>query len=127
MMSVQTCHEYAREISARYLRSSKKEKSRILDEFARACQYNRKYALTLLRNPPPPRNGPIPRPRAGRYGKDVQKALAQVRECSDRLCAKRLVPFMEEIVTALERHNELVLSQATKTKLFLLSPATADR
>jgi hypothetical protein len=127
MMSVQTCHEYAREISARYLMSARKEKIRILDEFTRACQYNRKYALSLLRNPPAPRNGSIKRPRAFRYGKDVQQALVQVWECSDRLCAKRLVPFMDEFVTALQRHDELKLPQATKVKLLSISPATADR
>jgi len=37
-------------VAERYQRARKKEKSKILDEFAKTAQYNRIYASWLLRN-----------------------------------------------------------------------------
>ena len=37
-------------VAERYQRARKKEKSKILDEFAKTAQYNRAYASWLLRN-----------------------------------------------------------------------------
>lgn len=127
MMSVQASHEYARELSPRYCRASKAEKSRILDEFCRTCGYNRKYAIALLREPPAKQSKAVKRRRARHYGNDVCSALTKVWEASDRLCAKRLVPFLSELIEVLQRHAELVLPSDTRNKLLSISPATADR
>jgi hypothetical protein len=127
MMSVQARQEYTREIGARYRAADSKEKSRILDEFVMTCTYNRKYALGLLNNPPPIRKEPIKRPRAARYNEDVRRALAELWEDSGGLCSKRLIPFLPELIAALERHDEMVLSAPVRKKLLCISPATADR
>src|SRR5438105_3784217 len=101
MMSIRSKQELARTLSVRYRSASVADKRRILDEFAMTCGYNRKYALSVLRNPPVPQTAPITRPRARRYGERVQRALALVWEASDCACAKRLVPFLAELVDAL--------------------------
>ena len=84
MMSVSSRQELAREVSVRYARASRSEKSRILDEFVRTTGYHRKYAMGVLRHPPALRAGPIRRPRAARYGPDVVRALVRVWETAGR-------------------------------------------
>lgn len=126
-MSNQSRNEYAREVSARYSRASRSEKSLILDEFCQTGGYNRKYAVGLLRDPPKARSTPIERPRAKRYGADVTRALKLLWLLSNGLCAKRLVPFLSEFIPALERHQEICLPTHVREKLLTISPATADR
>ena len=127
MMSNQSRNEYAREVSARYKGASRSEKSVILDEFCRTGGYNRKYAVCLLRDPPAQRSTPVLRPRAKRYGADVTAALKRLWLLSNGLCAKRLVPFLSEFISALERHQEICLLPHVREKLMTISPATADR
>jgi hypothetical protein len=127
MMSVEASHEYARELSCRYQAARRTEKSSILDEFCRTCGYNRKYAIALLRDPPAKRTAAVKRTRARIYGKDVSSSLVKVWEASDRLCAKRLVPFLPELLEVLQRHKELELPTDMRTKLLAVSAATADR
>src|SRR3989344_5246689 len=48
-MNMHTKHEVAKTILERYLRSSRDEKKKILDEFCATTGYDRKYAITKLR------------------------------------------------------------------------------
>jgi len=50
MMSQRSKRELAEELQARYLKSNKKEKTRMLDEFVATTRYSRKYANYLLKN-----------------------------------------------------------------------------
>src|SRR4030095_12619720 len=43
------------------------------------------------------------------------------------ICAKRLVPFLPELVPTLERHGHLVVTDEVRAQLLELSPATVDR
>ena len=43
--------EYAAAVRPRYLKASKREKKRILDEFCQVTGYHRKSAIRLLRDP----------------------------------------------------------------------------
>ena len=47
-MSPTSKTEYLKQIKQRYKKSSKKEKTKILDEFCEICCYNRKYAIRIL-------------------------------------------------------------------------------
>ena len=126
-MSSHARNEYVREVSSRYKRASRSEKSQILDEFCQTGGYNRKYALGLLGTPPPPRTVPIERPRAKRYDAEIRRVLTQVWVMSNGLCSKRLVPFMLQLLDALQSHQELCLSGPIREKLLSISPATVDR
>ena len=66
-----------------------------------------------------------PRPR--HYGPDVQHALFLVWHAANRICAKRLIPFLPTLVEALERHGHLHLSEKCRSQLLSMSAATADR
>ena len=124
--------EYARAVSSRYLKGGKREKGRILDEFCKTTGHHRKSAVRLLRNPPAKARGVgvdgakrQGRPKA--YGFEVVSALRQVWEVSDRLCSKRLAPFVPELTRALEQHGEIALSDDVRGQLQAMSASTMDR
>lgn len=127
MMSVTSKRELLSTVSPRYVLATDADKARILDEFVATTGYHRKYAITLLRHPPAPRRRPITRPRQKTYPLAVQHALVRLWEIAGRICSKRLVPGLPDLVDALERHGELTLDAPTRALLLALSAATADR
>jgi hypothetical protein len=125
-MTKQAKRELLKKIRPRYLKASKAEKTRILDEFVAVTNYNRKYAIQLLRHGPPRRSTKkVGRKRT--YGPDVIAAVVKVWEASGRVCGKRLQPFVLEMVAVLERHGELTIGPGTKALLLQMSAATIDR
>ena len=118
--------EYTEAVRGRYLKAIKKDKGRILDEFIRVSGYHRKAAIRLLH-----RNGSAGKGRRrGRqrcYRNEVVDALRQTWEASDRLCSKRLKPFLGELARVMRQHGELHLSTAVEAQLCQMSPATIDR
>ena len=54
-------------------------------------------------------------------------ALKRVWQIMDCICGKRLAPFLPELVPILERHEELVLDEDTRSKLVTISAASIDR
>src|SRR5205814_6994991 len=127
MMSMKSKRELLTAVSPRYVTATGAEKRRILDEFAAATGYHRKYALALLNHPPVPRARAVRRPREKAYPPPVQRALVRLWEIAGRICGKRLVPGLPDLIAALERHGELSLDPQTRARLLTLSPATADR
>ena len=125
-MSFQAKRELLAQSASRYQAANHAQKSGILDEFVAVTGYTRKYAIRILRHPPPVAVA-ITRPRAPRYGPTVQEALRVAWEAANGICGKRLVPFLPELVPALERHGHLYLSDDVRAQLLALSPATADR
>ena len=49
-MSLKSKHELLEVVRPRYLRASKFEKQKILDEFTSATGYHRKHAIRVLKN-----------------------------------------------------------------------------
>ncbi len=126
-MSMKSKRELLTTVSPRYVTATGTEKRRILDEFVATTGYHRKYAIALLRRPPLPRHQPITRPRGKIYPATVQRALVRLWEIAGRICSKRLIAGLPDLIAALERHGELALDASTRTLLLTLSPATADR
>lgn len=117
--------EYARALSPRYLKANKQDKGLILDEFCKTTGHHRKSAIRLLGNPPPAARKGQGRPKE--YDSLATQALLKVWEASDRLCSKRLAPFIEELVIVLECHKELMLSPFVRSQLLEMSASTMDR
>ncbi len=126
-MSVQAKRELLAQTAPRYRAAPPQHKHAILDEFVAATGYARKYAIRLLGQPTVPRPAPITRPRARAYGPDVVEALTVAWAAANYVCAKRLVPFLPDLVASLERHGHLALGVEVRTQLLALSAATADR
>jgi hypothetical protein len=124
---------------ARYRRASKKEKGRILDEFAQDTGYNRVYAARILRGhglrvevaPGVVVEGSVrvtrKRVRDCEYGPEVVKALTKIWKTMDYLCGKRLVAALPEVAPCMVRCGELKVSRAARDKLMRISGATIDR
>ncbi len=108
------------------MRASKKEKGRILDEFTEVIGCHRKAAIRLLRRGDQDR---VSKKRGypRQYGAPVADALRIVWEATDRLCSKRLHPFLPELVKLMRRHGEIALTAEVEAQLCLMSPSTIDR
>ena len=118
--------EYTEAVRERYLRAKKKEKGKILDEFTQVVGCHRKAAIRLLRRNSSLRQGKR-RGHQRRYGSEVVEALRQVWEASDRLCSKRLKPFLGELVRVMRQHGELAVNARVEAELCRMSPSTIDR
>ncbi len=118
--------EYAHAVRSRYSGGSKATKGKILDEFTKVTGLHRKAAIRLLH-----RSGhPGSRERCGRppqYGPEVSAMLKEIWEASDRLCSKRLQPFLPEMIRVLRRHGEQHINVAMEARLCRMSPSTIDR
>ena len=126
-MSFQTRHELLARVVPRYREADRKQKTIILNEFIASTGYKRKYAIRLLSLPEIAPGKTIKRPRSRYYGQDVQEALLVAWAAANYIASKRLAPFLEELVPALERHGHLKLPEDVHTQLISISPATIDR
>ncbi len=119
--------EYTEAVRGRYLMASKAEKSKILDEFTKVTGRHRKTAIRHLLGKNKPRiNKKRGHPR--RYGPGVVAALRVAWEATDRLCSKRLQPFLPELVTVLRKHGEDgTITAEVEAQLCQISPSTIDR
>jgi hypothetical protein len=122
----QSINEYIKAIRWRYLKASKGEKGRILDEFTQVTGLHRKAAIRLLGRAIKP-TAPRRRGRQRQYDGGVIEVLKAVWEASDRLCSKRLRPFMAEMISHLRRHGELYVNTDVQSQLLKMSSSTIDR
>jgi len=125
-------------VAGRYQRSGKKQKGLILAELVELTDYSRVYARRILRQ-----HGQRTRPgqqsleakvgtrssrcRSPYYDEQVKVALIKIWRIMDYICGKRLHAALPELVTVLERHNELRCDRTTREKLLRVSAATIDR
>ena len=126
VMSKKSKDELVRRTHARYLQAKRAEKTHILEEFVAATGYHRKHAIRRLREG----ISVCRRERRGRkriYSGDAVRALAEIWRICGCICGKRLQPFMAEMVTVLERHNELIVDPESRALLLQISASTIDR
>jgi hypothetical protein len=145
----QSKQEYVARMQGRYLKATKPEKGRLLDEVVAVTGYHRRHAVRVLRHgrfpdvtlaavqglaptsQRPGRRGdgrggrPLGRPRV--YSSVVVGALRVAAEASNWLCGTRLAPFLPELVPALEAEGELRLTAEDRTQLLAMSARTIDR
>jgi hypothetical protein len=117
--------ELAAALHGRYLHTSKVDKGRLLDYFCEITGYHRKSAIRLLRHPPKARSKRGGRPKE--YCAELAEALKVAWEATDRVCSKRLAPFLAELVPILERCQAVHLSDDIRAQLLRVSPSTIDR
>ena len=119
-------NQYLKVLQERYLRASKKEKERILDEYCKNTGQNRKYVSRRIRSQivlegkPPGKRGWV-------YDGEVIAALVQAWEIFDYPCGQRLAPLLKIMVARLRELKELRISEGVAKKLLQISPATIDR
>jgi len=132
------------ELKTRYSKASKKQKTKMLDEFCATIGYNRCYASWILKM----KSGKVlgymttggkkikyvigkkkktKKKRDKIYGYDVFLKLKKIWAIFDFICSKRLAPFMGEAVEKLEACGEIDLTGEVKEKLLKISASTIDR
>ncbi|MFH1413216.1 MAG: transposase [bacterium] len=127
-MSIQTRIGYLKRVKPRYLKSNKQEKNKILDEFCKNTEYNRKYAIRRLA----PQNEiktirPINRKRKCTYTNEDVYWLAKVWEIMDYPCGQRLEPVLPEMIDILISFKELNIPDSIAVRLKKMSSATIDQ
>ncbi len=125
-MTRQSIREYARAIRDRYWQNSKTGKTKILDEFTKTTGLHRKAAIRLL-NKETSKHSSKKRGRPRKYSHDAAEVLKTAWEAEDRICSKRLHPFLNDLVKILKKNNDIEVTPAVETQLRQISPATIDR
>ncbi len=127
-MTRQVLLELAAALRLRYHQASKAQKKVILDEFCATTGYHRKAAIRLLNHAPPRTGRPTRRGRPRRYlPQEVLPPLLLAWEASGYVCAKRLAPFLGELLDHLRRHGEVQVEERVYQQLCHMSAATIDR
>jgi hypothetical protein len=123
-MTLSSVKEYVAAIRDRYQKVDKEEKGKILDEFVKVTGYHRKAAIRLISNIG--RRSKTHRGRPSKYN-SVMEPLQTIWEASDRLCSKRLKPFLPEMIKVLKRNGDIKLNAEIEVQLNQLSASTIDR
>jgi len=129
MMSLKSKRELLEVVRSRYLKASKFEKQKMLDEFTSATEYHRKYAIRVLKNQKQVQNHLKRKTKTYKtvYRGEVVQVLEQIWDIYGRICSKRLQPFLPEAIKVLERCKEIEFSKDTKQLLLKISSASIDR
>ncbi len=117
--------EYLRRIYPRYHRAKKKEKNIILDEFCNTCNYNRKYAIWLINQPPKSKDYKVRRSKDYTYTKETLSIIESIWKASGYLWSQRLKAALSSwLPYAKERFR---MSPEVEKQLLSISTATIDR
>ncbi|MCN4145259.1 MAG: hypothetical protein LC437_09690 [Thiohalomonas sp.] len=109
-MSLSARRELLLSVRQKYLSVNWTNKGKILDGFVAATGYERKYSIQLLNNRKPPVEPPKHR-SSQKYDEQVRQALIFVWRTANQICSKRLVPFIPQLVKAMEEHGHLRLPE----------------
>ena len=114
-------------IRDRYRASSRKDKSRTLDEFIAVTGHHRKHGIRPLSqyDDGTEKTGVVKGRRF--YDEAVREAVILTWEASDRICGKRLKAALPHLVESMERHGHLDLDPEISKRLLAASAATLDR
>lgn len=126
-MSFQSHQEYLNVIRQRYRQtSSRKEKSRLIDEAIDTLGYHRKYLIRILNQPPSPKTKKR-RVKPLKYQR-ILPVIELVWEALDYPCTERLHPVLfASAAQQLARFGELSLSNDMLTQLQEISHPTLGR
>lgn len=125
-MTRQSIQEYAQAIRDRYWQAKKEGKTKILDEFTKTTGLHRKASIRLLNRESSP-HGSKKRGRPRKYSHEAVAVLKIVWEAADRLCSKRLHPFLHDLVKILKKNGDIKITLVVETQLRQISPSTIDR
>jgi hypothetical protein len=120
-------HAVTKKMAVAYKRSSKSEKTKILDDLVSLTGWHRDYARHALVDAGTVKLVTPRRARAPRYPAQITAALAFVWSLSRYPAGKRLAPMLGVLIVMLRRDGDLVLSDEDAALLRSMSAATIDR
>lgn len=108
-----------------YQGASLKERTRILNVFTEASGLSRKHAVFLLnRDETPTKTG---RGRRAKFTKEAVRLLVEAWRLSNKLCSKRLVSFLPEILVEMEKDKVFEAILSARGQLLGISARSIDR
>jgi len=127
-MSLPSRREYLKRLKPRYLKTSSKKKTVMLDECCKMTGLNRKYVIVSLSSKTD-LDYKSTRQRKTRkeiYDKRFVVVLKKIWEIMDYPCGARLKPILFEMVEKLIAFKELTISDEMKQKFINVSRSTID-
>jgi len=121
-MTIEARRQYLAAIRLRYINGTKKQRSRILDEFCEVCRYNRKHAIRLINGKVGQRqekSGPKPK-----YTPDVVEHLVSLWKLMNYMCSIRM---QAALPLWLIYYKPESLTTETRSKLLEISSSSIDR
>lgn len=117
--------KYLRRMRKRYLKASRWERGRLLDEMEAVTSLHRKSLIRLMWGSL--ERKPRQRQRGRTYGLEVEHALKVISESHDYICAERLQPNLVGMATHLAHHGEIDVSRPLLGQLSQISVSTVRR
>jgi len=129
MMDVNARTQYMATLRETYLQAtSKKDKSRILDEYCRNTGQERKYAIKKFRYKAGLKpEGSQRKSRKEYYDGQVKSVLAALWKIFDYPCGARLEPLLKDETKKLRTCGEITCSDETMRKLLKITSSTIDK
>jgi len=124
-MTINERRKYLRLIKKRYLKASKVERGKLLDEMEAVTGLHRKTLIRLMSGSL--ERKPRHKQRGRTYGHEVDDALRVIAESHDYICAERLQPTLARIATHLAQHGEIEGSPRLLDQLSRISVSTLRR
>ncbi|MDO8572543.1 MAG: transposase [bacterium] len=132
-MKMHTKHEVTKEILPRYLKASKDEKGKILDEFGAITGYHKKSAIRKLRElqmTPHSKEGIAgkhTRNRERKYDGYVEVVVEQLYEALGGIGSRRIYPLLETMIDKGIEFGHIKTDPITEMKVRVMSKSTLDR
>jgi hypothetical protein len=126
-MDMHSREQYLAALREEYLRSNKKQKTRLLNEARKRTKLNRKVLIRKLTHVPAAAGKRKRGSRGTTYGVDLKAPLIQIWELFDFPCGQRLAPILREQTERLRASGGLKCSQKVAGLLQEISPKTIDR
>ena len=134
MMDMKSRNQYLEELIRKnegYHLRSKREKTKLLNEYCKVTGQNRKYVIWKLRTgawvyQEKRKRSNRRRIRKSYYDNDVKAVLIKCWKIFDHPCGQRLAPLLKQEVDRLVKQGELICSFQMAQKLKRISPRTID-
>ena len=123
----QSDDKYLNSLKKRYAQATRKEHSKMLDEYVKTTGYSRKYAIAILTQKRRRAKRPSRRPRRTVYTGEDAWALDELSDWFDGINSKRLRAAMDNELEHLYKNGDLRITPECYERLKHISPATIDR
>ena len=118
-MPIEFTRTYLSQVQERYRNAKRKQKSAILDEFCRVCEFSRKHAIQILNHRVKSTGYRRPGPRS-KY-EIALPALKDLWQLTGKICSKKLQAALPLWLPFYEPQDRV------KALLLKVSPSTIDR